>query len=373
MRHVNNIPNPFHPAFGTVPPVLVGRDDVIRDVADGIEEGAGSPLRALTITGPRGVGKTVMLNAAQQVALEHGWISVATTASDGMLQEILDLTRKAASHLVDQPARHALTGVNVGGFGVTATVREPAEPGWRVQMEGLLDQLAAAGTGLLITVDEVHAGVPQLEYATKTFQHFFRDGRDVQILFAGLPGAVADMATQPGMTFIWRAERRQLGSVALSAVRAAMRETIEANGRSIDPVTLHQLAAATEGYPYLIQLVGYHTWRHAAEPVITAEDVATGASEARRHLAGTVHEYTLRDLSQADRAFLEAMSVDDGPSKICEVGDRLGKASNQLSVYRQRLLDVGVIAAPGRGLVDFAVPYLREYLRDHAATPGGDQ
>ena len=45
---------------------------------------------------------------------------------------------------------------------------------------------------------------------------------------------------------------------------------------------------------------------------------------------------------------------------------RLGKGLNYVSVYRARLLEAGMIAAAGRGKVDFAIPFLREYLREHA-------
>jgi hypothetical protein len=37
-------------------------------------------------------------------------------------------------------------------------------------------------------------------------------------------------------------------------------------------------------------------------------------------------------------------------------------------VYRQRLLDAGMIAASSNGRVDFFVPELRDYLREHIAS-----
>ncbi len=40
---------------------------------------------------------------------------------------------------------------------------------------------------------------------------------------------------------------------------------------------------------------------------------------------------------------------------------------NYVSVYRNRLLAAGIIKTAGYGKVDFAAPYLREYLREHAA------
>jgi hypothetical protein len=37
------------------------------------------------------------------------------------------------------------------------------------------------------------------------------------------------------------------------------------------------------------------------------------------------------------------------------------------NVYRARLIAAELIEPAGRGRVDFALPYLREYRRDHAA------
>ena len=34
------------------------------------------------------------------------------------------------------------------------------------------------------------------------------------------------------------------------------------------------------------------------------------------------------------------------------------------NIYRQRLLNEHVIMVPARGKVDFAIPFLREYLRN---------
>ncbi|MFJ3408370.1 ATP-binding protein [Promicromonospora sp. NPDC090134] len=64
---------------------LVGRDDQVAAVADGIEEGPGSPGRLTMFTGARGVGKTTLLNAVDDVALEHGWLFVDETATGGLM------------------------------------------------------------------------------------------------------------------------------------------------------------------------------------------------------------------------------------------------------------------------------------------------
>lgn len=46
----------------------------------------------------------------------------------------------------------------------------------------------------------------------------------------------------------------------------------------------------------------------------------------------------------------------------------LGVDAQYMGFYRQRLLDAGVIYPVKHGVVDIALPYLREYLRDHVVT-----
>ena len=74
----------------------------------------------------------------------------------------------------------------------------------------------------------------------------------------------------------------------------------------------------------------------------------------------------MRSLSATDRTYLAAMANDDGPSKTSEIAARMGVAVGYASVYRQRLIDAGLIEASERGYVQYTLPYLRDYLRDHA-------
>ena len=83
---------------------------------------------------------------------------------------------------------------------------------------------------------------------------------------------------------------------------------------------------------------------------------------ARRRLRELVHETALNDLSDVDRAFLRAMAVDDGSSRVADIAKRLDKGSQYVNTYRGRLAAAGIIEAPARGRVDFAIPYLRETL-----------
>jgi hypothetical protein len=49
--------NPFHASFGVSPPLLVGRDDLLDDFAEALEDGPGAAGRATLYTGARGASR----------------------------------------------------------------------------------------------------------------------------------------------------------------------------------------------------------------------------------------------------------------------------------------------------------------------------
>ena len=85
-----------------------------------------------------------------------------------------------------------------------------------------------------------------------------------------------------------------------------------------------------------------------------------------------MHEPALRDLSPTDRTVLVAMAIDDDVSSVRDLATRLDVEPGYISVYRARLMDAGMISAAGYGRVRLEMPYLRDYLREHAASLAGE-
>ena len=81
--------NPFTPTFGSSPPLLVGRDDLIEQFGEALDGGPGSPGRATLYTGARGVGKTVLLNAVEEQARQRGWLVIAETATPRLIGRLV--------------------------------------------------------------------------------------------------------------------------------------------------------------------------------------------------------------------------------------------------------------------------------------------
>ncbi|WP_082748070.1 ATP-binding protein [Nocardioides jensenii] len=365
--------NPFTPTFGTSPPLLVGRDSDLEDFREGLRDGPGSPERATLVTGLRGTGKTVMLNAYEDVAGVEGWLVISETATPNLIDRIIheQLPRLLADVDPRQTTSH-LTGVSLpGGFGADREVSERHAPraGLRSQLTLLTDVLGERG-GVLITVDEVHRkGVGELRELGMTIQHAFRERRNVAFVGAGLPSAVDDLLSDEVSTFLRRADRRHLRTVRPEEVTEGLAVPIRAAGRDITPEALQIAVTGTGGYPFMIQLVGLHVWRaDSAATVIDPDQARRGVDHARRKVGQLVHASALADLSDVDRSFLAAMAHDDSSSRMADIAARLGVSPAYAGQYRMRLIAAEVIEPRGHGLVNFTLPGLRDYLREHAAS-----
>jgi len=369
--------NPFHASFGVSPPLLVGRDGVLDDFVEALEDGPGSAGRATLYTGPRGAGKTVMLNAVEDRAREHGWLVISETATPGFVAR---MTQQHLPRLLrdfdPEAVRRRMTGmtapIGIGSVAWNTIEAHIVQAGLRNQIELLTDLLAEHGTGVLVTLDEIHQNqVEELREVATTVQHAFREGRELAFVGAGLAASVSDVVNDDVLTFLRRAERHSLGSVRRSDVERAYREPIETSGRRIGDAALQVMVDGAGGYPFLLQLVGAQTWRvHPTEPEITVEDATLGVARARRRLGTLIHEPALSGASDIDKSFLLAMAQDDGPSKMADIQERLDVNANYASQYRLRLIAAELIYPERHGYVDFALPHLREYLREHAAAGG---
>jgi type II secretory pathway predicted ATPase ExeA len=366
-------PNPFTPTFGVDPPRLVGRDAELALVQRALAAGAGHPGRAVLITGPRGAGKTVLLNALESVAREAGWAVLSETVQPGLAEVMTSTSLPAALAAADQSVVDAsVTGVSAsvlgigGGFTRQVTERHPVAPGLRQQLEFLAQLLRERQAGVFISLDEVHRNeIAELRPLFHAIQHCLRQGLPVAFAAAGLPSAITDLLNADVLTYLRRAERFALQALPAPVVGPAIREPFTRVGRAVEETALDQAVAAVHGYPFLIQVVGFELWEAAAgTSQVGLETAQTAVARAEQTANRLVHEPALQDLSAADRAFLEAMArAPAEPTRIAEVAEILGATRDHVAKYRSRLIAAQVIEPAGRGYVRFAIPFLRDYLR----------
>lgn len=358
--------NPFKPTAGAEPPVLAGRKKVIDDFTDGLTEGPGAPGRLMRISGPRGSGKTVLLTELGDIAKDKGWVVVDETAGKGLVDRI---TERLARQL---PEANASMDIDLGFVKAHAGVSSGTGG---ADIRTVLDEAAGriGKKGVLVTVDEVQdADKGEMAAISQAVQHLIREKKDVAFVFAGLTMGVADFINGEAMTFLRRAKAEQLKSIPDDDVAAAFEKTFGDSGMPIADNALSDAVTATGGYAYMVQLVGYNVWkvarRHFGEsPAVTTEDVREGAEMAMEDYVEAVIEPALSRLSKRAMSYLVEMSGSDGPSSTGCVAKSLGVPAQSLSSVRASLIAKQVIEpTEARGYVDFAIPWMREYVGDHA-------
>ncbi|MBG9295937.1 ATP-binding protein [Corynebacterium diphtheriae bv. gravis] len=377
---MNRVSNPFRATLGSTPPYLAGRRHEIEDFAEALDDGPGAHERISLITGLRGVGKTVLLNAFEEEARARSWWVISETATAGFTERIIDALFRKASEIL-HTHRRKLSGItlpSIGGIQFSDILEHQPKITLRSVLTEILSwqeeidrKLGQDSVGLLITLDELHYHRREevIDFGA-TIQHLVREDLNISVAMAGIPQSIKPLlASEEGknpVTFLRRANRIDLGLIDNNEVRKALAEPVEKVGVTWESDALTDAAEACGGYPFMIQLIGQQCFKRKRSNFITVGSVAEAAVVAKRKLGQLVHEPALADLSEVDRTFLVAMAADDGPSTMSDIAQRLGVNSQYTGNYRRRLIDAEIITSSGYGQVDFELPYMREYLREHA-------
>ncbi|MDO4401125.1 MAG: hypothetical protein Q4D27_09295 [Coriobacteriia bacterium] len=355
--------NPFTPTFGKVPFALAGRTDYIDDVIGGLSNQPGDPYRTVIFFGPRGSGKTVLMETIAREAAGMGWVSASVVVRPNMLEELFWVLRSHAAHVIDNPPQSNIISLQAGPIGVSREIVHDDLP-WHIRMGQLVEEINAHHTGVLFVIDEANPDSEEFRTFIGTYQSFVREDRDVALIIGGLPDKTSSLLVIENISFIRRAFQRPLKPIPIVEVEQALLETIEGNGRHIDQDALSLCAEATGGYAYAIQVVGYYLWRNTPEGRdFNAEDAERAIKLMIHEMERTVFVPTLRSLSLREEEYLYAMAQDEGPSSTSEVARRMGISMSNGANIRRRLIEQGIIAEVRMGTVEFDIPLLQDFLQ----------
>lgn len=101
-----------------------------------------------------------------------------------------------------------------------------------------------------------------------------------------------------------------------------------------------------------------------AEDEISSETIDAALPLVKEGMRLQVHSPALRGVPERELEYLVLMANRERPVSTGIIAEALGIPANQQSIYRRRLIELGLIAPAGYGHVDFALPYLGEYLRE---------
>ena len=360
-----NIQSLFQPTFGNRPEEYIGRDGVIEQFIAGLKEPIGSRNRCTLFLGQRGMGKTALLLELSDRAQKEGYVVARVTAHEGMPKAIIEQFQLNGLKYFDDEKRK-LTGLTAGvlGFSFGLTFSEAAERqfGFRSKMSLLCDKLAEKGKGALILIDEVRTSEAMREVAS-AYQELVGDRKNVAIAMAGLPYAVSNLLNDSILTFLNRATKVELRLISTNLIRAYYERAFKSIEIEASDEILDRAAQATCGFPYLMQLIGYYVIQYTSEHGVVTDAIMDKVEKAAMgDMEDNVFKPILNPLSDNDRIFLKAIARCGGTATTANLQAMLGKKGPAIQPYRKRLIEAGVIEAPRRGELVFAVPYLSEYL-----------
>jgi len=230
-----------------------------------------------------------------------------------------------------------------------------------------------------IFIDDADKDVSDLKERLTGYGLSAQRGEAPMLLIAGQPHAIEELLKDEELAFLKKARRFSLGSVRGDEVFALYKRAFEetyagdnAKGGK-DPAlkALRRAAEATEGHPYLIQLIGYYLSKE--EKSIDDKAVDKAVFLAKIELYKNVHEPVFWGLSSKDRVFLWAMAQDEGVSEFGEIARRMDVSTGYASKYRERLLGAGVIYRSAYGELAFTLPYMKEYIeKEYIERLGGE-
>lgn len=358
----------FSPSFGNRPSQLVGRDQMLTALLDGLLTKPGSRERASLILGQRGSGKTVLLLELGDCARKRGLaVATPTIVSTDMSERILEKLWVEADRMLGMRGPRVIGG-GISALGFSANLQfatqQEATGSFQRQLTELVGRFNQHDIPVLILIDEVQANRKQIRQLVIAYQELVGQGADLALSMAGLPGAISATLNDHVLTFLNRATKVRLTPIPIGEIDAFFEDSFRKLGLSISPALRRVAAESTLGSPYLLQLVGHYLCLRGEPGMeLGREEVDTALALSRSDFETDVCRTTLNALSEVDVNFLVSMSEDQGSSRISDIAARLDVSRDYAQKYRKRLIGAGVIQPAGRGRLSFSVPYLAHYLR----------
>jgi AAA ATPase domain len=397
---VDPIRNPYAPGAGQRPPELAGRDRELRQFEVTLERvAAGRPERSMVLSGLRGVGKTVLLNALRSLAVKRAWGTGKIEARPDQslrlpLAQALHAAIRELAHRHRDPERvDAVAGV-LKSFALRTRLEDRKGIRWQPPTDvpavkgradsgdleldlielftDVADLAADLGVGIALFVDEMQdIPVEELAALCGACHEISQQGAPLVVVGAGLPHLPVALAASKSY-----AERlfRYVVVDRLPRDMADRALLVPAGTEDVDyePDALDELYRLTDGYPYFVQAYGKVTWDVAVQSPIRALDVLEASPEAEGELAIGFFGARYDRATPAERDYMRAMAElgannDDGSVTTAQVAEALGRKPQSLSPARDGLIKKGLVYSSERGTVAFTVPHFGKFLRTQRA------
>lgn len=386
---MDEVSNPFCPGAGAPPPELEGRSSVLQQghvLLARIKERR--PAKSILLTGLRGVGKTVLLNEFQQMAVDSGYRTVFMEASEDqslghqlaprLRQLLLELSRMAGRGDKVRRALRVLLGF-AGALKVTVSdftfgfdiepERGTADSGQlEIDLPNLLSVIGEAAqdrqSGAALIIDEMQYLVQADLRALIVAMHRLQQLQLPVVLFGAglpsLPGLAGEAKSYAERLFDYPV----IGALSEEDSARALDSPARERGVEYSRDALREVYRVTRGYPYFLQEWGYQTWNLTVSSLITLRTVRDATAAAIPRLDQNFFRVRYDRLTPREKDFLRAMAdLSGGSCRTADVADALGVKISSVGPVRSSLIRKGVIYSPLHGELAFTVPLFDEFMK----------
>lgn len=379
--------NPFAPGAGNPPPELAGRQAILDKAAVVLDRTIRQRhSKSFMLVGLRGVGKTVLLNRIGQMAEERKlrWHLVESPEDKPLPELLIPALRRILLALDNVAAMGDAVrrGLRVlGSFAKSVKVKyEGLEIGFDVEKgmadsgdldSDLADLFVAIGeaakamrSGVVLLIDELqYVNEDELSSLIMAVHRTSQRQLPVVLIAAGLPQLVGNMGRSKSY-----AERLfdfpEVGALKVADATTAITEPIAKEGERIAKAAVREMINRTSGYPFFIQVWGYHCWNEARRSPITLSDVQRAGPLVIQALDESFFRVRFDRLTPSEKRYLRAMAeLGSGPHRSGEVADVLGVKVQSVAPTRSSLIKKGMVYSPQHGDTAFTVSLFDAFLK----------
>lgn len=387
---MNPVDNPFAPNAGIEPPQFAGRKDVLAETDLMFQRiMRGHSEKHIVLTGLRGVGKTVLLQKIEFLAIENkfcvarieatGNTNLAKTLAKPLHKVLLDLNRfEGAKDVIlngGKALKRFLSGMNVKYGEVSVGVDMPDQPSINdangnieLDLPELLEKISTAAKaksrGLALLVDEMQF-FTKTEIKAITLSIHELQQKKLPFVFVGaglpmLPEIIGSASTYAERIFTFA----KIGELSRAETYEAISVPIQKGGATIEEEALADIFKDTKGYPYFVQEWGYQAWNLANDKKITHEIMPMVKKAALKRLDKSFFPMRLERLPEKEKEYLYVVAKQADPkARSGDVAKALGKKTSETTVVRDRLIKKGILWAPSQGELEFTIPFFGEYVQ----------
>ncbi len=269
--------NPFTPGWGKVPPHRAGHETAALELFELVDNiGKGKVGDGVVLYGPRGAGKTVLLEEVRERAVNRGagvrWLEPGDW--EGTMD---DFVKGLPDDIMGDSEQTVKIEVNLGFLKVS--VDRKLDSPYRLVSKAL--RALADTIPIVLLVDEAHDMPPNIaKVLLNAVQRCVTSRLPLLLVLAGTPELRASLRRSHA-SFWERSIRLRIGRLeSEDATRVALSLPAQRQGLPFADDALEYLVAESQGYPFFIQLLGKWSWRAAIARDPSADRIRLEDAEA---------------------------------------------------------------------------------------------